>query len=77
MEGMQIKARLVDPPVDAHPADNLVKDKRCESKNMGEELPNFDAAFCLYFRCRRKFKTISRNGTTKKCKEDERQKFFF
>ena len=24
---MQIKARLVDPPVDTHPADNLVKDK--------------------------------------------------
>ena len=45
---MQIKARLVDPPVDTHPADNLVKDKWWESKNMGEGFPNFDAVFCIH-----------------------------
>ena len=46
-EGMQIKARLVDPPVDAHPADNLVKDKRRESKNVARE--RFPKLVCRIF----------------------------
>ena len=63
-EGMQIKARLVDPPVDAHPADNLLKDKRRESKNVARE--RFPKLLCRITLPTNLRETISRDGINKK-----------